>query len=306
MAKKDLRLRFGDFNHRIKSFKSEIVDLTVTSPPYDNLRSYKKSLDWNIDVFKEMVSELYRVTKEGGVVVWVVADQTVKGSESGSSFVQALGFIEAGFNLHDTMIYHKDNPPPVGGDTRYYHAWEYMFVFSKGKPKTFNPKIVPRRNKHNDKRTKRNKPLVRDVDGNFTKREVTINENVKAQNIFSYTVGLNNTSLDKDAFKHPAIMPEHLAYDMILTYSNEGDLVLEPMAGSGTVPKMAILTNRRTLAFERVREYYELTLDRTSRYLEHMREGICSHGGFLVRERGENNKYKRNLCEYCYWRLAKD
>ena len=133
----------------LKTLEANSIDLTVTSPPYDNLRNYN---GYSFD-FESLKKELFRVTKEGGVVVWVVGDATVKGSETGSSFKQALGFIEEGFRLHDTMIYQKDNPPPVGGHNRYYQAFEYMFIFSKGSPKTFNPQKRPRRNKYNDKRT---------------------------------------------------------------------------------------------------------------------------------------------------------
>ena len=118
------------------SMPDGLVDLTVTSPPYDNLRLYSGEMLWNEDVWKSIIKELYRVTKQGGVVVWIVGDATVKGSESGTSFRQALFFKEIGFNLHDTMIYRKVNPIPLTHN-RYEQAFEYMFVFSKGKPNTF-------------------------------------------------------------------------------------------------------------------------------------------------------------------------
>ena len=147
------------------------VDLTVTSPPYDNLRSYNGNNElWNGNVWKGILERLYKITKDGGVVVWVVGDATIKGSETGTSFKQALYFMQCGLNLHDTMIYQKDNPPPVGGPNRYYQHFEYMFVFSKGGPKTFNPIIAERRNKYNDKRTERIKGFNRDKGGNFTKK----------------------------------------------------------------------------------------------------------------------------------------
>ena len=117
----------------MKKLESEIIDLTITSPPYDNLRKYN---GYSFD-FENIAKELYRTTKKGGVAAWVVNDSTVKGSETGTSFKQALFFKEIGFNLHDTMIFAKNNPVPLTHN-RYEQQFEYMFILSKGKPKTFN------------------------------------------------------------------------------------------------------------------------------------------------------------------------
>ena len=232
------------------------IDLTVTSPPYDGLRSY----DGYVFNFDTVVEELYRVTKPGGVVVWVVGDGTVKGSESGTSFRQALTFMEQGFNLHDTMIYRKDNPAPVGGHNRYYQAFEYMFVFSVGTPKTFNPITRERRNKYNDKRTERVKSFTRDPDGTFTKKYTKINETVKVDNIWSYVVG-GGSSVEYGT-KHPAAFPEKLASDHILSWSNEGDMVLDPFVGSGTTGIAAAKLNRRFIGVDCSEEYINLSLKR--------------------------------------------
>lgn len=236
----------------------ESVDLVVTSPPYDNLRNYN---GYDFD-FEGIAQELFRVLKDGGVLVWVVGDATIKGSETGSSFKQALYFKEVGFSLHDTMIYHKDNPPPVGGSNRYYQAFEYMFVLSKGKPKTFNPIVVPRRNKWNDKRTKRFRAVSRDADGNFTKKEVLVKEEVKKQNVWRYVVSGGSSTKDKIAHQHPAIFPEKLAEDHILSWSNEGDIVLDPMVGSGTTCKMAAKNNRRYIGIDISEEYCDIARQR--------------------------------------------
>ena len=233
--------------------------LTITSPPYDNLRTYKDTLSWNHDIFKQVANELHRVTKQGGVVVWVVGDSTTKGTESGTSFRQALYFMEAGFNLHDTMIYQKDNPPPVGGSNRYYQHFEYMFVLSKGKPATFSPITRERRNKWNDKRTTRVKGFNRDADGNFHKKEVSLTGDVKEGNIWKYTVSGGNSV---GYGNHPAIFPEKLASDHIVSWSNEGDVVFDPFMGSGTTGKMALLNNRKFIGCEVVSEYYEIAVAR--------------------------------------------
>lgn len=234
------------------------VDLTVTSPPYDGLRTYN---GYSFD-FESVAKELYRVTKDGGVVVWVVGDATVKGSESGTSFRQALFFIECGFSLHDTMIYHKDNPMPVGGSNRYYQAFEYMFVLTKGKPATFNPIIVDRRNKWNDKRTTRYRAVSRDKEGNFEKKIVPIKDKVKKQNVWTYVVSGGVSSTDKVAHKHPAIFPEQLANDHIVSWSNPGDLVFDPFGGSGTSAKMALINGRNYLHIDISAEYNDIARQR--------------------------------------------
>jgi DNA modification methylase len=127
----------GDCLEVMKKIPDGSVDLVLTSPPYDNLRTYN---GYNFD-FEGIAKELHRVTKDGGVIVWVVGDATIKGSETGTSFKQALYFKEIGFNLHDTMIYHKNNYPPLTHN-RYEQCFEYMFVFSKRYLKSFNPIMV--------------------------------------------------------------------------------------------------------------------------------------------------------------------
>lgn len=227
------------------------IDLIITSPPYDDLRKYNGF----IFDYQSMLKELYRVTKEGGVVVWVAGDATINGSETGTSFKHALYAKEVGFNLHDTMIYHKNNPPPTGGNNRYYQSFEYMFVLSKGKPKTFNPIIVNRRNKWNDKRTERYRAVTRNKDGNFAKKIIPIKEMVKKQNTWTYVVSGGSSTKDKIAHDHPAIFPEQLVLDHILSWSNEGDIVLDPMCGSGTVAKMAWLNKRNFIGIDISEEY---------------------------------------------------
>lgn len=256
-----MKLILGDCIEEMQKMESNLIDLTVTSPPYDNLRTYAGTLDWNFEIFQQVAQELYRITKDGGVVVWVVGDATIKGSETGTSFKQALYFKEIGFNLHDTMIYHKDNPPPVGGSNRYYSAFEYMFVFSKGAP-SLNAIEVPRRNKWNDKRTVRTRGVTRNKDGEFLVKEVAIKEIVKKQNVWTFTVSGGASATDKIAYKHPAIFPEQLANDHIISWSNEKDIVLDPFMGSGTTGKMAILNNRKFIGIEKVEEYFNIASDR--------------------------------------------
>lgn len=263
----DFELFFDDC---IKSMDSLIkqgrkVDLTVTSPPYDSIYTYGDTLIWNEDIFKEIARKLYDITNDGGIVVWVVNDEVKNGSETGTSFKQALYFMEIGFKLHDTMIYAKNNPVP-NAKTRYQQTFEYMFVFSKGKPKTTNILTEPRSNKWNDKRCfRKEKRFNRNKEGDFTVKKdfnFDINEEVPRRNIWYYSVGLNGSTKDREAFKHPAIFPEKLVQDHILSWSNEGDTVFDPFMGSGTTGKMAILNNRNFIGIEKVEEYYNIAVER--------------------------------------------
>lgn len=222
------------------------IDLTVTSPPYDGLRTYN---GYSFD-FENVAKELFRVTKDGGVVVWVVGDATIKGSESGTSFKQALFFKECGFRLHDTMIYQKSAPPL--SHNRYEQNFEFMFVFSKSKPKTFNGLRVTR--KYPDKRL--NKGFGRNTDNSRDFGKSKDSETVLRTNVWN--VFAAGGSSDKLASKHPAIFPEKLAEDHIITWSNEGDLVYDPFMGSGTTAKMALLNNRNYIGSEISKEYCEI------------------------------------------------
>lgn len=257
-------LLHGDSLDLLKNIQNESIDLIITSPPYDDIRTYEDSLKWNFDIFQSLAKELKRVLKKGGVIIWVVNDKTKNGSETGTSFKQALFFKEIGLNLHDTMIYQKDNPPPVGGNKRYYSSFEYMFVLSKGSPKTFNPIKRERRNKYNDKRTHRVKNMTRDKNGNFSKKLVKINEIVKINNIWKYVVSGGVTSSNKIAHKHPAIFPEKLVHDHIISWSNEGDTVLDPMMGSGTTCYVAKKLKRNYIGIEKVKKYFELSKKRVN------------------------------------------
>ena len=254
----------------MKRMDDNFIKLTITSPPYDDLRTYNKKIGSNTDQFngysfpfEEIAKELYRVTQKGGVVVWVVSDAVQNGSETGTSFRQALYFKEMGFNIHDTMIYRKLNPPPNAG-TRYQQLFEYMFVFSKGKPSTTNVGLRDRSNKCNDKRTYRKKKFSRDKDGVFNENDYYVKERVPDFNIWDFYVGGGNSTNDKVAFEHPAIFPEELVKRHIESWSDEKDLIYDPFMGSGTTSKMCLLTNRNFIGSEINEEYCEIEKRRLS------------------------------------------
>lgn len=236
----------------LKRIENSVIDLTVTSPPYDDLRKYN---GYSFD-FENIAEELFRVTKPGGVVVWGVGDKTKNGSETGTSFRQALYFINIGFNLHDTMIFEKLNPIPQNHN-RYEQCFEYMFVFSKGKPKTFNPIKVPTKNagkifNWGDRKTV--------MDDNQCRRDrptefYAVKSEKIHNNIFTYSVGGGRTG-------HPAVFPEQLARDHIMSWSNPKDLVLDPFIGSGTTAKSAIELDRNYIGFEISKEYCDIAENR--------------------------------------------
>jgi len=212
----------GDCLEVMKDIPDKSVDMILTSPPYDNLRTYNGSLDWGEHIWKPVIQELFRIIKDGGVVVWVVGDATIKGSETGTSF--RLYFKECGFNLHDTMIYQK-NSYPFPPKNRYYQQFEYMFVFSKNAPKTYNIQRQP------------TDPRWRNKD---------------------------NKSSDKVAYGHSAIFPDELAKRYILSWSNEGDTILDPFAGSGTTGVACKNLNRNFILIEKEPEYIDIINKRLS------------------------------------------
>jgi site-specific DNA-methyltransferase (adenine-specific) len=234
----------------------DFIDLVVTSPPYDNLRTYN---GYSFD-FENVAKELFRIIKENGVVVWVVADSTINGSESGTSFRQALYFKEMGFNLHDTMIYAKNSYMPLTHN-RYEQAFEYMFVFSKGKPKTFKPIMIPSLTEG----TKRNRSGSKANETTYSERlreeKTTVKAKKQKPNIWFYDVGKN------DKTNHSAPFPEKLANDHIISWSNENDLIYDPFMGSGTTAKMAFINNRKFIGSEISQEYVELANKRLEPYL---------------------------------------
>ena len=258
-----INLLHGDCLELMKNIPDGSVDLTVTSPPYDNLRSYKGNNDsWNQALWESVIEELYRVTKDGGVVVWIVGDATIKGSETGTSFKQALHFKEVGFNLHDTMIYIKNGGINSGSLNAYQQKFEYMFVLSKGKPKTINL-IKDRPNKYVEDRIKRKKMK----DGTYKEQHFKTEPFGTRYNYWIYDTGSGKSTKDKIAFQHPAIFPEQLANDHIISWSNEGDTVLDCFMGSGTTGKMALLNGRNFIGIELDDEYFEIAKERIERHM---------------------------------------
>lgn len=235
----------------MKSLPDDIIPLTVTSPPYEGLRTYDGYNEWD---FMATAQELYRITMPGGVVVWVVQEQIKKGSESGETSRQRLAFANIGFRLHHTMVMEK-----VGGHqhskVRYGGALEYAFILSKGKPRYF----CPHRDKKNKEAGREKVFMNRKRDGSFSpKKKATVNPYGFRSSVWQYATGKNNTAKEDYAFEHPALMPEKMAEDFILSWSKVGDLIFNPFAGGGTAMKMALLNHRRYLGFEANPRFVEI------------------------------------------------
>ncbi len=257
----------------LSNIPDNFIDCIITSPPYDNLRTYNdfvkgKPSEFNgySFNFEKIAKELFRVTKNGGIVVWVVGDGTEKGSETGTSFRQALYFKEIGFNLHDTMIYQKNNFSNPSSN-RYHQIFEYMFVFSKGVVSKHNPIMVPCLHAGLE--------LGNTTYKNYSKGEQTrtkIANPVKAEkvkgNIWEYVVGKKKE--DQDAKEHPAPFPSQLARDHIVSWSNEGDVVLDPMCGSGTTCKVAKEMKRNFIGMDVSAEYCKIAEKRVSNAVDYV------------------------------------
>ena len=246
----------GDCLDILPTLANDSIDLTVTSPPYDNLRTYNGTLKWDVNVWESVILELYRTTKQGGVVVWVVGDATIKGSESCTSFKQALFAIECGFNLHDTMIWEKPNPMPQFKANRYTLAFEYMFIFSKGAPKVFNALEIE---------TKTFGKIQRGSTGHVNnwrtneqiKKETTPTKKLKKKtNVWEIPHRLRQKT------GHPSVFPLELALNHINTWSNENDWILDPFMGSGTTGVACVNTNRKFIGIEKYEKYFDIAQKR--------------------------------------------
>ena len=255
----------------MKNMDSNSIDMVLTSPPYDNLRKYD---GYSFD-FLPIARELYRIMKEGAVMVWVVGDQTVDGSETGESFRQALGFMDIGFKLHDTMIYAKDTR--YAQKNRYGNSFEYMFVLSKGVPKTFNPIMRKTINPGYNKIIRN-----RQYNGELTEKRYNSPGETPLYNIWYYSSGFMKITKDVEAYEHPAIFPDNLAGDHILSWSKPGNIVFDPLCGSGTTCKMAKKYGRNYLG-----------CDISERYVEIAKKRIANTSVLNV----DGNKYGMNIFE---------
>ena len=239
----------------MKRIPNEFIDTIITSPPYDKLRDYKT---YSFD-FEPIAIELYRILKDNGVLCWIVGDSTIKGNKSLTSFKQALFFQSIGFSFNDNIIYEKNtNGFNNKHQKRHLQSYEYIFILSKGTIKTFNP-ILDRENNLNI--NKKGKIVYnRKSDGSTKKNILTKDRNQFGirKNIWRYNVGYMSSTKDKCAYKHPAIMPELLAQDLIITYSNENDLIYDPFMGSGTVAKQCKLNNRNYIGSEISKDYCDI------------------------------------------------
>lgn len=244
-----MQLYCGDCAKELKKIPANFVDLVVTSPPYDTLRTcYNSTFDMDA-----ITSELMRVMKQGGVIVWVVADETINGSESGTSFRQALKFMDAGFNLHDTMIWEKAGFTDTGSlKVRYPNVFEYMFVFSKGKPKTFNPI----KDRVNVSAGRKMHGVIRQKDGSVK----TMSSNGKT--LCDYGQRFNVWQIDSlksnTERRHPAQFPLQLAKDHIYSWSNAGDTVMDIFMGSGTTGVASVNMGRKFIGIEIDKDYFEM------------------------------------------------
>ena len=248
----------GDATPILEKIDTDSIDMVITSPPYSDLRHYGNTLiGWNHDKFKEIANELNRVLKPGGVIVWVVGDKTEKGSESCIPFKQALYFRDIGLNLNDTMIWRKTNPMPEVKQPRYRQCFEYMFVFSKGKPKTFNP--IMRKCVESGKHYR---STVKVIGGEEGRKDIDyfVSNETTEYNVWDMSVAQNKIVYDlgDKKLKHPAVFPYNIPFKHIQTWTNEGDLVLDPFIGSGTTALAAMDLKRNYIGIDANEDYCKI------------------------------------------------
>ena len=249
-------LECGDCLEMMKTLPEQSIDMVITSPPYDNLRDYK---GYSFD-FENIAKQLFRVVKVGGVIVWIVSDATINGSETGTSFRQALFFKEIGFNIHDTMIWKKDSCS-FPESNRYYPNFEYMFVFSKGSPKTFNP-LKDRKNKYAGNQIH---GTFRNKDGTTTYRSETWKNTICGEYGIRFNVW-DQPSEKNNKTGHPAVFPLKLVKDHIYTWTNKGDVVMDPFMGSGTTGIACKEMDREFIGFEISKDYFDVAKNRITQH----------------------------------------
>ena len=255
----------GDCAVVLQSFPDNSIDFIITSPPYGTQRNYG-GFDFD---FETIAKQLYRVLKKGSAMVWVIGDKTEDGSESLESFRQALYFKEIGFKMHDTMIYQKNGTsfPNLESHKRYMQCFEYMFVLSKGKLQKWNP-LKDRKNKY-DNSIKSTHVRDRKTDKvTYRKNNIKYHEYNLRYNVWLYDTGYMKSSKDKIAFEHPAIFPEKLVEDHIKSWSDPGDLILDPFMGSGTTAKIALMNGRNFIGIESNLNYINIINKRIEPYLK--------------------------------------
>lgn len=246
----------------LKELPDKCIDLVITSPPYDNMRTYNNSLEWNFKIFQKIAEQLKRILKDGGVIVWIVSDATINGSETGTSFKQALYFKEIGLNLHDTMIWKKDSfsfPEEV----RYPPTFEYMFICSSGPIKTFNP-IKDRKNLHTYSK----------VHGTKRQKDGTLKQRTHKPQIGYYGVRHNVWEIPSEKRNdtgHPAVFPTRLASDHIESWSNEGELILDCFSGSGSTSISAHTLSRNFICIEKDKDYWQASVMRLEKHQRQMK-----------------------------------
>jgi len=259
------KIILGDCLDVMKDIPDGSIDLTVTSPPYDKLRTYNNKLVWGETIWKDVIENLFWVTKDGGVVVWIVGDETINGSETGTSFKQALWAMEIGFKLHDTMIWNKGCFSAVGSlKVRYAPTFEYMFIFSKGKPSKFNPIKDRKNNKVSGKIGGR----LRLPDGSMKQMSTQGKQRAEYGQRFAIW---NQSPCGGNKTEHPAPFPEQLACDHIISWSTEGDIVLDPFIGSGTTAVACINTKRNFIGIEKDEKYWKIANDRITNYTKQLK-----------------------------------
>lgn len=266
IVRKNIEIFNEDCVSHMQSMQENLIDLVVTSPPYDNLRDYNNSSSWNFEVFKSVADQLYRIVRPNGVIVWVVNDASINNSETCTSFKQVLYFREIGFNLNDTMIWSKQETS-FPDSNRYLQSFEYMFVLVKQSDLAdFKMTCNLIRDRKNSKAGVRVCGTDRQIDGTLDKCSGELYRKHYDDYGIRYNVWNMHCAKGKELTGHPAQFPIQLAEDHIRTWSNIGDLVFDPFLGSGTTAIACLNQSRRFLGCEIDSDYFAIAQKRISEH----------------------------------------
>lgn len=249
-------LSIADAIEHASTLASDSVDLVLFSPPYDGVRDYRGN--WTLDL-PALGSELLRVVKDGGFAVMVIADGTKNQRKSMTTFRTAVAWEDAGWSLFESVIYSRDGRPGAWWATRFRVDHEHILMFYKGKrprPVTHHDGLrVP--SKHAGKKWTGTQRLT---DGTLVKTSATVAADKCRGTIWHYAT--SNSEGNRTKAKHPATFPDALARDVILALSAPGDVVYDPMMGSGTSVVIAAQEGRRWLGNDFFAEYVEIAQQR--------------------------------------------
>jgi hypothetical protein len=247
----------GDALEILSRIPAGSIPLTLFSPPYDGIRDYGKN--WSLD-YKTLGRLLFGATCDGGVCAVVIGDGTKDFAKSLTTFRWAVDWVDnTGWRLFECCIYSRHGNPGAWWTQRFRVDHEYILIFFKGdRLRCFDKTALMIPSKHAGKVYSGTDRLT---NGGFKKIEPKAVNDLKCRGtIWGYAT--SNSEGNRTKLEHPATFPDRLADDLIHCFSKPGDLVFDPMCGSGTTCVMAAKAKRDYLGIEINPEYHSIAMKR--------------------------------------------